>query len=930
MADNDIQRIAEAALPQLPRLVEEWFPAGRWRGREYVVGDLGGSDGDSLSINTETGQWCDFATGETGGDVVSLYTAMRRLSGEHPQLQGAKELAAGLGIDLGSDSNQQLRTAPKRAKAKGGNAVPISPVPPDAPAPPDEFNRKGKDGNWEKLTVSYRWDYRDGEGHLLGHVCRFDLPDGGKEVVPQVYCDHHDGERRWRWLSFAKPRPLYGLDRLAAHPDAQVVIVEGEKAADAAQRLIGSDRVVVISWPGGGKALNLADWSPLAGRKVVIWPDNDEAGQDTAEGRLDDHGKLRKGLAQLLEPHAAGVRVVDPPADVAKGWDLADAERDGWSTDDVLGWIRQRVRHPKPRDPNAGAPDAAPMPDMPPEMDPSFDEGPPAPEIGESEPDPFLCVGYDHSAYYYLPQRSQQITRLPTSAHTKVNLLELAPLWWWERQFPTKNGVDWLRAADTLITINSRRVYDPSRIRGAGAWYDEGRAVLHLGDHLLVDGAHTRMIDINSRHIYEAGAAIEGDPVEHLSTREANELVQLCEMLEWDRPINGRLLAGWCVIAPICGAMQWRPHIWISGPSSAGKTWVAENIVKPCLGTTALPAQGNTTEAGIRQALRQDARPILFDEAEAEDRQGRQRIQSILDLARQASSEANGAILKGTTGGQSMVFRVRSAFCLISIGMSLQQQADQTRWTKLLLRKNLRRTAAEEFAAIEEKAATLLTPAYCAALRARSYRMIPVIRDNARIFSRAAAKYLGSQRLGDQMGALLAGCYALFSSRRITHDEAWEWLDRQDWEENEVDAVQSDEERLIAEIVQTPLRVDLERGTTTRSIAELIHTAIHGRDVDVDMKLANQVLARHGVKTQTREGKDYVLFSCSHRELRRLLADSPWSLSWSDILRRTEGAQDIVCARFGAKSTRAVAVPVQAVLGEDEEAAPPRQQEVEF
>lgn len=348
---NEIERVAAAALAQLPALVEAWFPAGKWRGREYVLGDLDGGDGDSLSINTQTGAWCDFATKESGGDAVSLYAAMRRIGGDHPQLDAARQLADELGIGAGDAPrvNGTPRVERKAARQDKPAAVPVAPVPADAPPPPDDFNRKTKDGAWERLTVGYRWEYRDADGRLLGYVCRFATADGGKEVVPQTYCRHDDGEHKWRWLSFAKPRPLYGLDRLAAHAKAQVVVVEGEKAADAGQRLIGSERVVVVSWPGGGKAVQHVDWSPLKGRKVVLWPDNDEAGFDTMDGRVDARGRVRKGIAQLLDGVADGVRVVDPPADVADGWDLADAERDGWTADDVLGWIRKHVREARAR-----------------------------------------------------------------------------------------------------------------------------------------------------------------------------------------------------------------------------------------------------------------------------------------------------------------------------------------------------------------------------------------------------------------------------------------------------------------------------------------------------------------------------------------------------------------------------------------------------
>lgn len=55
-----------------------------------------------------------------------------------------------------------------------------------------------------------------------------------------------------------------------------VLVVEGEKACDAARAMF--PQFAVITWPGGASAVKRADWSPLDGRRVVIWRDNDEAG----------------------------------------------------------------------------------------------------------------------------------------------------------------------------------------------------------------------------------------------------------------------------------------------------------------------------------------------------------------------------------------------------------------------------------------------------------------------------------------------------------------------------------------------------------------------------------------------------------------------------------------------------------------------------
>src|SRR3546814_10759108 len=93
------------------------------------------------------------------------------------------------------------------------------------------------------------------------------------------------------------------------------------------------------------------------------------------------------------------------------------------------------------------------------------------------------------------------------------------------------------------------------------------------------------------------------------------------------KPYGGWLLAGWIAIAVICGALNWRPHVWLTGSSGSGKSWLLDNVIRPLIGAIAVYCQSNSTEAGIRQTLATDARPVLFDEAESEDAKAQVRIQ---------------------------------------------------------------------------------------------------------------------------------------------------------------------------------------------------------------------------------------------------------------------------------------------------------------
>lgn len=84
--------LARALLDQAGTLLPQWLPDGAQRGHEYVCAGLSGGRGTSCSVNVNTGQWADFATGEQGGDLLSLYAAIEGLTMGKAALQVAREL----------------------------------------------------------------------------------------------------------------------------------------------------------------------------------------------------------------------------------------------------------------------------------------------------------------------------------------------------------------------------------------------------------------------------------------------------------------------------------------------------------------------------------------------------------------------------------------------------------------------------------------------------------------------------------------------------------------------------------------------------------------------------------------------------------------------------------------------------------------------
>jgi hypothetical protein len=90
-------RIASAALDHADILVRRWLPAGRREGAEWVALNPTRADSSkgSFKINLRTGRWCDFATGDAGGDLIALAAFLFHLD----QADAARKIAAALGID---------------------------------------------------------------------------------------------------------------------------------------------------------------------------------------------------------------------------------------------------------------------------------------------------------------------------------------------------------------------------------------------------------------------------------------------------------------------------------------------------------------------------------------------------------------------------------------------------------------------------------------------------------------------------------------------------------------------------------------------------------------------------------------------------------------------------------------------------------------
>ena len=160
-------------------------------------------------------------------------------------------------------------------------------------------------------TVAKLWPYHDAGGNVVAYACRVDTPTPEGEKQNKEFRPVTRSGTQWTLRGMDEPRPLYDLPGiLTADKSSKIFVVEGEKAGDAG-RSIG---LTCTTSFGGAKGPHKTDWEPLAGRTVVIVPDNDEAGEGYAAKVAD--------LLAKLTPRPV-VRVLRLPKLPLKG-DLAD------------------------------------------------------------------------------------------------------------------------------------------------------------------------------------------------------------------------------------------------------------------------------------------------------------------------------------------------------------------------------------------------------------------------------------------------------------------------------------------------------------------------------------------------------------------------------------------------------------------------------
>lgn len=164
------------------------------------------------------------------------------------------------------------------------------------------------------------YPYKTAEGALVCYVARYEF-DGKKTFRQYTVWAAPDGKKDWFAKGMSGDCPLFGLTDLVARPNSAVIITEGEKCVIAAANLLQD--YVCVTYMGGSGAIAKTNFDTLAGRDVIIMPDNDEPGEKAAE-RLEEK-LIEVGAARIRHFNISDLSQTMVAEHCRKGFDIADA-----------------------------------------------------------------------------------------------------------------------------------------------------------------------------------------------------------------------------------------------------------------------------------------------------------------------------------------------------------------------------------------------------------------------------------------------------------------------------------------------------------------------------------------------------------------------------------------------------------------------------
>jgi hypothetical protein len=547
---------------------------------------------------------------------------------------------------------------------------------------------------------------------------------------------------------------------------------------------------------------------------------------------------------------------------------------------------------------------------------------------------PVIPLGKLEQTCFYLDELRQLISLDPTK-HAKQHIRnlfgrrsDLCDAYWprLDQKGNPKGHGQWHPeiAADVLQqSCAIAGIFDPQgRVFGRGAHRGkDGELILHCGDAVFVaaeGAAEYCQPGLIEGMVYPTAPKIPRPHKDEQDTAAGEELLALFKAWYWARPIEDPiLLLGWVGCALIGGALPWRPHVWITGSSATGKSTL-QHALNEFFDGGALPT-ADATEAALRQLLKQQTLPVLFDELEANE--DNRRAKAVIGLARLASSGADAH--RGGQDHEGHAFKAKTCFLFSSILLPPLMQQDRNRMAILELEKIPRDANAVELDA--------------AKLRELGQRIRRRLVDQWHRLEALLAKYRTALamvghggRSQDQFGTLLAVAdLLLYDTADDETIEDMAALLRADTLAEKATEI-ADEEECVNFLASTflkgrggdelePVSVHILKALAPDSSADKARDRLESyglRVVQAKKDEHGNVVGHESPSSSTSSAALYLAIANAHNQLAAIFEGSRWNQGgWTQAFKRVDGAVTRQNVRFSkARPIKATMIPLPAIL----------------
>lgn len=247
-----------------------------------------------------------------------------------------------------------------------------------------------------------------------------------------------------------------------------------------------------------------------------------------------------------------------------------------------------------------------------------------------------------------------------------------------------------------MLACTRKGLFSPTdKLRGRGAWLMRGGGlVYHAGEELWTcepgrDGQPRFVMletGMHHGHLYPRLAPLPAPWTRPIAAEQlratVGALLQTFRCWNFERPkVDPLLLLGWCGVAYLGGALDWRSAMLLLGGFGTGKSTLQKGL-QALFGEHLMPSS-DTTGPAIAQSLKQDTRAVAVDELEAEA--DTRKVDAVVALMRAASS--GDFRRRGSSDQRAVETHLRSAFLFSAINNPIQRPQDLSRVAILRLRE---------------------------------------------------------------------------------------------------------------------------------------------------------------------------------------------------------------------------------------------------